>query len=170
MVFIDKIKDIIKIFEDSSRRDIGISLLAYEEFICKGLKVSDKDLERLTKIFDYYDDELSDDYPSLTNEALQHSENLINDYFKDNDPVIKDEFKVSANLIDRYNDETYFDVEVSEKGTGYLYSNFKCTINDKSTNSNYYKDSFNAIYNACEEVNKKMKDLDIKSIINTFKL
>ena len=62
MVFIDKFRDIIKLFENSSRREIGISLLAYEEFISKGLKVNDEDLEKLTEVFDYYDEELSDDY------------------------------------------------------------------------------------------------------------
>ena len=112
MVFIDKVKEIIKIFEDSSRQEIGISLFAYEEFICKGIKVSDKDLERLTKIFDYYNEEFSDGYPSLTNEVLQNVDILINDYFKDNDPVINDNYKITANLTGRYKNESYFDIEV----------------------------------------------------------
>ena len=51
--FINKTKEILKLFEQCSRAEIGISLLAYEEFICKGLKLNDKDLERLTKIFNY---------------------------------------------------------------------------------------------------------------------
>ena len=169
MVFIDKVKNIIKLFEDSSRRDIGISLLAYEQFISKGLKVSDKDLERLTKIFDYYDKELSDDFPSLTNEVLQNVDTLINNFFNDTKNIIKDEYKITANLSYWNNDTTNFDVEISDK-TGYLYSNFKCSIDDKTTNSNYYKDSFNTIYNACEEVNKKINELDIKSILDTFRL
>lgn len=169
MVFIDKVKNIIKLFEDSSRRDIGISLLAYEQFTSKGLKISDKDLERLTKIFDYYDKELSDDFPSLTNEVLQNVDTLINNFFNDTKNIIKDEYKITANLSYWNNDTTNFDVEISDK-TGYLYSNFKCSIDDKTTNSNYYKDSFNTIYNACEEVNKKINELDIKSILDTFRL
>ncbi len=169
MVFIDKINDIIKIFEDSSRRDIGISLLAYEEFICKGLKVSDKDLQRLTEIFDYYDEELSDDFPSLTNEVLQNVDTLISDFFKDEKEIIKDDYTIKASLSCWENNKTNFDIEVLDK-TGYLYGSFRSSIDDKTTNSDFYKDSFNTIYNACEEINKKMKETDIKSILDTFKL
>lgn len=169
MVFIYKAKDIIKIFNDSSFREIGISLLAYEQFICKGLKVSDKDLERLTKIFDYYDNNLSNDYPSLTNEVLQSCDTLINDYFKDTYKIIKDDYKIDTNLTGRYKDTSYYDIEILDK-TGYLVNNFKLTISDERTKSNYDKDSFNATYNACKEVNKEMKNKDIESLVNTFKL
>ena len=169
MVFIYKVKDIIKIFEECSRKDIGISLLAYEEFISKGLKVSDKDIERLTKVFDYYDDKLSNDYPSLTNESLQECDNLICDYFNETDTIIKDGYKININFSGRYKDTSCFDIEVADS-TGYLVSNFKSTVNDKNIKSDYGKDSFNTIYNACEEVRKEIIKTDIKNMIDSFKL
>lgn len=169
MVFIDRIKDIIKIFEDCSREEIGISLFAYEEFICKGLKVSDKDLERLTEIFNYYDEIYSDDYPSLTNEILQDCDKLIGEYFFDTDTIRKDDLNLSINYSGRYYDDSIFNVEAYDK-TGYPQGEFKFSISDKTTNSNYGKDSFNTTYNACKEVKNELKKRDIKSILDTFKL
>lgn len=168
MVFIDRIKDIIKIFEECSREEIGISLFAYEEFICKGLKVSDKDLEKLTEVFNYYDEEFSDDYPSLTNEILQDSDRLISDYFKDNNRIVKDDHNIDINLSGRYKDTSYFDVEIKDK-TGYPESELKFSVDDKSIKSDYGKDSFNTTYKACDKVYKEIKKMDIKSMLNTFK-
>lgn len=168
MVFIDRIKDIIKIFEECSREEIGISLFAYEKFICKGLKVSDKDLEKLTEIFNYYDDEFSDDYPSLTNEILQDSDRLISNYFKDNNKIIKDDYNIDINLSERYDDTSYFDVRVKDK-FGYPESELRFSVDDKNIKSDYGKDSFNTTYKACEKVYKEIKNMDIKSMINTFK-
>ena len=168
MVFIDRIKDIIKIFEECSREEIGISLLAYEEFICKGLKVSNKDLEKLKEIFNYYDEEFSDDYPSLTNEILQDSDKLINDYFKDNYKIIKDDRNIDIDLSGRYDNTAYFDVKVKDK-FGYPESELKFSVEDKNIKSDYGKDSFNTTYKACEKVYKEIKKMDIKSMMNTFK-
>lgn len=169
MVFINKLKDIIKLFEESSREEIGIALFAYEQFICKGLKVKNKDIERLTEIFEYYDDRLSDDYPSLTNEALQESDKLISDYFTDNFKIKNDSHIINFNLSGRYMDTSYFDVEIKDK-SGYPICDLKLNIKDSQTNSNYDKDSFNTTYNACKEIYKQMKTKDIKSMIDTFKL
>lgn len=168
MVFIDKIKDIIKIFEECSREEIGISLLTYEEFLCKGLKVSDKDLKRLTEIFNYYDNEFGDDYPSLTNEILQNSDRLISDYFKDSNKIIKDNHNIDINLSGRYENTSYFDVKVKDT-FGYPESELKFSVEDKNIKSDYGKDSFNTTYKACEKVYKEIKNMDIKSMMNTFK-
>lgn len=169
MVFIYKSKDLINIFENSTREDIGIALLAYEEFLCKGLKVSSKDLEKLTEIFNYYDENFSDDYPSLTNESLQNSENLIVNYFSDNNNIIKDDYKFKMNLADIYNGTTEINVEVVDKfGRRETELNFK--VSDSSTKSDYGKDSFNTIYKACEKVQDQLKKTDIKSILNTYRL
>lgn len=74
---IDKIKKIIKLFENSTRKDIGISLLAYEEYISKGIKITDDDLDKLSSVFDYYNKYYSDDYPNLINDPLQNINDLI---------------------------------------------------------------------------------------------
>lgn len=169
MVFIYKSKDLIKIFENSTREDIGIALLAYEEFLCKGLKVSSKDLEKLTKAFNYYDEKLSDDYPSLTNEALQDCDNLIVNYFSDNNNIKKDDYKFNMNFADVYKDSTSIDVEVVDK-FGRTETELKFNVKDSSTNSNYSKDSFNTIYRACEKIQDQLEKADIKSILNTYKL
>lgn len=143
--------------------------MAYEQFICKGLKVNNKDLQRLTEIFDYYDKKLSDDFPSLTNEALQDCETLIGDYFKDTKRIDIGNYNIQINLLGWIKDTSYFDVNVYDK-TGYQESNYKTTVNDKQINSNYNIDSFNTIYNACEKVYDEAKEQYIESIINTFKL
>lgn len=169
LVFINKTNEIIKLFESCTREEIGIALFAYEQFLCKGLKVSDKDLERLTEIFNYYDEELSDDFPSLTNDILQNADNLISEYFNDRKTISKDNYKVNANLIGNYDGLTHFEIAILENKTGCLYNNFGLAVKDKSIKADYGKDSFNAIYNACEEVNKKVQDLDIKLITCSLK-
>lgn len=168
MVFINKTKEIIKLFEESTREEIGIALFAYEQFISKGLKVKNKDLERLTKVFEFYDDRLSDDYPSLTNGALQESEQLINDYFFSNS-IKRDNHII--NIESNYRDKniSHFKANINDK-FGYPECEFRVAINDNQTNSNYDKDSFNATYNACKEVYNLMEKKDIKSITDTFKL
>lgn len=170
MVFIDKFRDIIKLFENSSRREIGISLLAYEEFISKGLKVNDEDLEKLTEVFDYYDEELSDDYPSLTNEVLQNSDNLICDYLKDNNTIEKDGYKIDINLAGRSENGTFFNVEITDKQTGILEDEINYNVKDKFINSDYGKDSFNTIFNAYKEVQKQIEKTDLKSMLNNYKI
>lgn len=168
MVFINRIKDIIKIFEECSREEIGISLFAYEEFLCKGLKVSDKDLKRLTEIFNYYDEVYSDDYPSLTNEILQESDKLIGEYFFDTNRIKKDNLNLQINYSGRYYDTSLFNVEAYDS-TGYPQGEFRFSVSDKTTKSNSGKDSFNATYNACKEVQNELKKRDIKSMLNTFR-
>ena len=170
MVFIDKFRDIIKLFENSSRREIGISLLAYEEFISKGLKVNDEDLEKLTEVFDYYDEEFSDNYPSLTNEVLQNSDNLICDYLKDNNTIEKDGYKIDINLAGRSENGTSFNVEISDKQTGILEDEINYNVKDKFINSDYGKDSFNTIFNAYKEVQKQIEKTDLKSMLNNYKI
>ena len=170
MVFIDKFRDIIKLFENSSRREIGISLLAYEEFISKGLKVNDEDLEKLTEVFDYYDEELSDDYPSLTNEVLQNSDNLICDYLKDNNTIEKDGYKIDINLAGRSENGTSFNIEITDKQTGILEDELNYNVKDKFINSDYGKDSFNTIFNAYKEVQKQIEKTDLKSMLNNYKI
>lgn len=170
MVFIDRFRDIINIFENSSRREIGISLLAYEEFICKGLKVSNEDLEKLTEVFDYYDEELSDDYPSLTNEVLQNSDNLICDYLKDNNIIEKDGYKIDINLAGRSENCTSFNVEITDKQTGVLENEINYNVDDNFINSDYGKDSFNTVYKAWKEVQKQIDKTDLKSMLNNYKI
>ena len=170
MVFIDKFRDIIKLFENSSRREIGISLLAYEEFISKGLKVNDEDLEKLTEVFDYYDEELSDDYPSLTNEVLQNSDNLICDYLKDNNTIEKDGYKIDINLAGRSENGTSFNIEITDKQTGILEDELNYNVKDKFINSDYGKDSFNTIFNAYKELHKQIEKADLKSKLNNYKI
>lgn len=143
--------------------------MAYEQFICKGLKVNNKDLQRLTEIFDYYDTKLSDDFPSLTNEVLQDCETLIGDYFKDTKRIDIGNYNIQINLLGWIKDTSYFDVNVYDK-TGYQESNYKTTVDDKQINSNYNIDSFNTIYNACKKVYDEVKEQYIESIINAFKL
>lgn len=170
LVFIDKVKTLIKNFEESTREEIGIAILAYEEFISKGLKVSDKDLEKLTEIFGYYDEELSDDYPSLVNEALQDCDILITNYFSDEKFTDKDGYKINLNYAGNDNSSTSFEVEIVDNKTGILENRLNYNVNDSFTNSDFGKDSFNTIYNACEEVKKQIEKTDIKSILNTYKM
>lgn len=170
MVFIDKFRDIIKLFENSSRREIGISLLAYEEFISKGLKVNDDDLEKLTEVFDYYDEELSDDYPSLTNVVLQNSDILICNYLNTNNTIEKDGYEIEINLAGRSENGTSFNVEITDKQTGSFEDEINYNIKDKFINSDYGKDSFNTIFKAYKEVQKQIEKTDLKSMLNNYKI
>ena len=170
MVFIDKFRDIIKLFENSSRREIGISLLAYEEFISKGLKVNDEDLEKLTEVFDYYDEEFSDNYPSLTNVVLQNSDILICNYLNTNNTIEKDGYEIEINLAGRSENGTSFNVEITDKQTGSFEDEINYNVKDKFINSDYGKDSFNTIFNAYKEVQKQIEKTDLKSMLNNYKI
>ena len=170
MVFIDKFRDIIKLFENSSRREIGISLLAYEEFISKGLKVNDEDLEKLTEVFDYYDEEFSDNYPSLTNVVLQNSDILICNYLNTNNTIEKDGYEIEINLAGRSENGTSFNVEITDKQTGSFEDEINYNVKDKFINSDYGKDSFNTIFKAYEEVQKQIEKTDLKSMLNNYKI
>ena len=170
MVFIDKVRDIIKLFENSSRREIGISLLAYEEFISKGLKVNDEDLEKLTEVFDYYDEEFSDNYPSLTNVVLQNSDILICNYLNTNNTIEKDGYEIEINLAGRSENGTSFNVEITDKQTGSFEDEINYNVKDKFINSDYGKDSFNTIFNAYKEVQKQIEKTDLKSMLNNYKI
>lgn len=165
MVFIDKVKEIVKSFEESTRKDIGIALLAYEEFISKGLKTTDKDLDRLEKIFNYYDETCSNDYPSLTNEVLQDCNTLIcnaNDFEKDG-------YKFHFDYL-RKDTSTSFVIEVSDSKTGFLESELRYEVVDNSINSNYGKDSFNTMNKACEKVKLHIQNMNIDEIVKSYKL
>ena len=174
MVFIDKFRDIIKLFENSSRREIGISLLAYEEFISKGLKVNDEDLEKLTEVFDYYDEEFSDNYPSLTNVVLQNSDILICNYLNNNNTkgylkyTLSEEIEI--NLAGRSENGTSFNVEITDKQTGSFEDEINYNVKDKFINSDYGKDSFNTIFKAYKEVQKQIEKTDLKSMLNNYKI
>ena len=170
MVFIDKVRDIIKLFENSSRREIGISLLAYEEFISKGLKVNDEDLEKLTEVFDYYDEEFSDNYPSLTNVVLQNSDILICNYLNTNNTIEKDGYEIEINLAGRSENGTSFNVEITDKQTGSFEDEINYNVKDKFINSDYGKDSFNTIFKAYKEVQKQIEKTDLKSMLNNYKI
>ena len=170
MVFIDKVRDIIKLFENSSRREIGISLLAYEEFISKGLKVNDEDLEKLTEVFDYYDEGFSDNYPSLTNVVLQNSDILICNYLNTNNTIEKDGYEIEINLAGRSENGTSFNVEITDKQTGSFEDEINYNIKDKFINSDYGKDSFNTIFKAYKEVQKQIEKTDLKSMLNNYKI
>ena len=167
MVFIDRIKDIVKLFEDSSREDIGIALLAYEEFICRDLKVTDKDISKLKEVFNYYDEKLSDDFPSLTNEALQDIDKLICDCFG---RFEKDGYNIKITYDKRNPDKSLtFDVSVIEKDTGNYVDEINYTISDKYINSDYSKDPFNTTIKACQEVKNKIKNANMEEILKSFK-
>ena len=170
MVFIDKFRDIIKLFENSSRREIGISLLAYEEFISKGLKVNDEDLEKLTEVFDYYDEEFSDNYPSLTNVVLQNSDILICNYLNTNNTIEKDGYEIEINLAGRSENGTSFNVEITDKQTGSFEDEINYNVKDEFINSDYGKDSFNTIFKAYKEVQKQIEKTDLKSMLNNYKI
>lgn len=166
MVFIDKIKDIVKLFENSSREEIGIALLAYEEFICKDLKVTDEDLSNLTEVFNYYDKRLSDEFPSLTNEALQNSNDLICNCFG---RFEKDGYNIRITYDKRTSDSTCFDVSIIEKDTGNYVDEIDYTISDKYINCDYYKNPFNTTVKACQEVKNKVKNISMEELLKSFK-
>lgn len=165
MAFIDNIKEIIKLFEKSTREEIGISLLAYEEFICKGNKVTSKDLKKLEKVFKWYDEHWSDDCPSLTNRVLQDCDTLIcnaNEFEKDG-------YKFTFDYC-RNNSSTSFVVEVREKKTGIIVDELHYEVKDSSTNSCYEKDSFNTMYNACEKIKSHIQEKDLNEILRSYKI
>lgn len=165
MAFIDNIKEIIKLFEKSTREEIGISLLAYEEFICKGNKVTSKDLKKLEKVFKCYVERWSDDYPSLTNKVLQDSDMLIcnaNEFEKDGHKFTFD--------YCRNDSSTSFVVEVREKKTGIIEDELHYEVKDSSINSCYGKDSFNTMYNACEKIKNHIQEKDLNEILRSYKI
>lgn len=166
MVFIDKIKDIVKLFENSSREEIGIALLAYEEFICKDLKVTNKDLSNLAKVFNYYDSRLSYDYPSLTNEALQNTNDLICNCFG---RFEKDGYNIKITYGNRNHDSTSLNVGVIEKDTGNYVDEIYYTISDKYINCDYSKNPFNTTIKACQEVKNKVKNINMEELLKSFK-
>ncbi len=165
MTFIDKIKEIIKLFESSTREEIGISLLAYEEFICKNNKVTDEDLKKLEKVFKWYDKHWSDDYPSLANKILQDSSMLIcnaNTFEKDGHnfkfDYVRNDFSTS------------FAIEVSDKSTGIIEDELHYEVKDSSINSCYDENSFNTMYNACEKVKNHIQEKNINEILRSYKI
>ena len=154
--FLDKIKEIIEIFKESSRDEIGISLLAYEQFICKGLKLTDKDTKKLSDVFDFYNQKMSEDFPSLVNEALQNMDTLICNYFSGFE---KDRYKFRISYVG-----------IIEKDTGVFVDEITYTITDKFIGCNYDKDSFNTTFKACQEIRKQTEKNDIEKLLKTFKL
>lgn len=165
LAFIDNIKEIIKLFEKSTREEIGISLLAYEEFICKGNKITGKDLKKLEKVFKWYDEYCSDDCPSLTNRVLQDCDTLIcnaNEFEKDG-------YKFTFDYC-RNNSSTSFVVEVREKKTGIIEDELHYEVKDSSINSSYGKDSFNTMYNACEKIKSHIQEKDLNEILRSYKI
>lgn len=165
--FLNKIKEIIEIFKESSRDEIGTALLAYEQFICKDLSLTDKDLKKLSDVFDYYDEKMSDDYPSLLNEALQNIDTLICYYFSDFE---KDMYKFTITYLQRDSEETLFDVRMIEKDTGNFIDEVTYAINDKFIDCNYDEDSFNTTFKACQEIRKQIEKKDIEKLLKSFKL
>lgn len=167
MVFINKVREIIKLFEESSREEIGISLLAYEEYICKNNKVSDKELKDLTDIFNYYDQKYSDSYPSLINEKLQNSQDLI---CENNSNFEKDGYNFKITYDKRTSDGTMFDVSVRNKDSLLFLDEFNYTITDKHIKSNYYDDSFGTTLKACKEVQNQINKTNIEDILKSYKI
>lgn len=167
MAFINKVKEIIKLFEESTREEIGISLLAYEEFICKGLKISDSKLKKLSDIFNYYDEHYSDEYPSLTNESLQNINDLICGYYSNFE---KDGYNFKITYEDRTSDGTLLNVSVRENHSLILVDELQYTVTDKRINCEYDKDPFNTMIRACQEVQKEIKKTNIEDILKSYKL
>ncbi len=165
MVFINKTEELVKTFQNYSRKEIGIALLAYEEFLCKGLKVSNTDLKRLENVFEFYDEKYSNDYPSLTNEVLQNSNTLICKYFSS---LVKDnQYGADINLLRQSNDSSCFDITIFDKHTGIpeTYLPFEISHGNKR----YDIDSFNTTYEVCNDL-KEQVDENIKLIKNSLKI
>ena len=148
MVFINRLEELIKLFEECSRSEIGTALLAFEEHICKGLDVGKEELKNLQEIFDYYDEYYSDHYPSLANEALQSSENLI---------------------LEKFEDYTSIAVNVINKQTGNIENDFECIYNNEKLG--YEQDNyFDLVYKSCKETRKQLDEKSIEEILKTYKL
>ncbi len=165
MVFIDKVKEIIKLFEESTREEIGISLLAYEEFICKNDKVTNKDLKRLQNVFEYYDENYSDDFPSLTNKVLQDSDLLICETLAFTKEDCKFQFEHSRN-----GNSTTLNVSVKDKTNGFPLDELHYKVMDNSLNDRHSENYFNTIYSACEKVKNHIKENNLNEILKSHKI
>lgn len=164
---IDKIKKIIKLFENSTRKDIGISLLAYEEYISKGIKITDDDLDKLSSVFDYYDKYYSDDYPNLINDPLQNINDLICECYGNFD---KDGYNFKINYEKRELDETTLGVIVRESHSRIFITELQYKVSDKNINSIYDENPFLTTIKACKEVKNKILNTNVEDILKSYKL
>lgn len=163
LVFIYKAKDLIKIFESSTRKEIGIALLAFEKFICKGEQVNNKDIQRITNLFDYYDEYLSDSFPSLTNEVLQDHESLIIDYFNHN-KIHKEDYSLCIDSIQDFDDKASINVNIVDN-TGKTETELIYFVKKENE-----KNDFNSLYDTCEKVQNHLKKEKIDKIIGNYHL
>lgn len=166
MVFINRSRELINLFKVCSRSEIGTALLAYEEYLCKDLDVSDEALKRLQDIFDFYDERYSDDYPSLANEVLQSPVNIIFDMFGDFE---KDGYNFDFHLGHLTDDTTSIEVVVSDRNTGYTENELDFDFENKTLDSNN-NDTLNIILKATQEVRKRLEKKPIEKIINSYNL
>ena len=165
MVFIDNIKELIKVFENSTREEIGVALLSFENYISYGREVQNGDIKKLTEVYKWYDQNCSDNYPSLTNEVLEYPEIIICNM---ESGFVKDGYKIDINFGGRSftDDSTSFDIDITDNKTGVLNINTQIEIKDSEINSNYDDDSFNTIYKAVKEVKKQIQNNSIEKYIN----
>ena len=59
---------------------------------------------------------------------------------------------------------------VLDDRTGVLYNEMRFNVKHSSTHSDYGKDSFNTIYNACEKITEKLNKTEIDKFLGTYKL
>lgn len=167
MVFINKVEKLIKQFKECSRSEIGTALLAFEEYVCKNLDVSNDELKRLQKIFDYYDEVYSDSYPSLLNSPLESVDTLILEKFG---YFIKDGYKIKFNIgesTDEFN--TSISVAIINEKTGDIEKDFECIYSNEKLG--YESDNyFDLVFLACQETRKQLNDKNIEEILKTYKI
>lgn len=166
MVFINKLEELIKQFKDCSRSEIGTALLAYEEYLCKGLDVSNDDLKRLQEVFKYYDDNYSDDFPSLTNEALQYPKNIIINMFND---IEKDDYKFSFQVGSVNDNSTTIDVSMYNSHSGNIERDFEYVYNNKALGINA-DNQLGLAFMACQETKKQLENKNVEELLETYKI
>ena len=166
MVFINRLQELINLFRTSSRSEIGIALLAYEEYLCKGLNVSSEALKNLQDIFDFYDERYSDEYPSLTNEVLQNPINVIFSMYGDFE---KDGHHFSFQLAHITNDTTSIEVIVSDSKTGYEENVLNFDFDNKTLDSKN-NDNLKTILLATIDIRKRLDKKPIEKILNSYNL
>ena len=163
LVFIDKIKELINIFEKCSYYEIGPALLAFEEFICRGLEASDEDLMNLQELFCFYDENYSDQYPNLMNEKLSNCDVLISDLFGNFE---KDGYTIELQTGSVTDTTTSIEVMVSNSA-GITENEFQCFYDNKDLGvspDNY----FGLIFRAFKETRKQLDNKNIEEIIKTY--
>ncbi|MCI8445968.1 MAG: hypothetical protein HFH31_00580 [Bacilli bacterium] len=128
----------------------GITLLAYEEYLCKDLDVSNDDLKNLQEIFGYCDKNYGNNYPSFVNEVLQNPKHIIMNMFSD---LEKGSYKFSFCVGQVSDNSTTIETIIYNPHSGDIEKEFCYEFTNRFLGLND-NNQLDLIFKTCEETQK----------------